>query len=60
MELCGFVACPKDACEEVKEMSNYVSPVNGGFGVVRDVSEYLLKNNGLWNEAVSEVYGIGV
>lgn len=60
MKLCGFVACPKDACKEVKEISHYISPIKGGFGVIRDVSEYLLKNRGLWNKAVSEVYRIGV
>ena len=60
MKLCGYIACPSDACLEVKEIADYVSSVNGGYGAVRDVIEHVLRENGVWSHAISEVYGIGV
>lgn len=59
MKLCGFVGCPADACEEVKALADYVSGVNGGYGAVRDVISAMLKVRGEWEQAVSNVYGIG-
>ena len=60
MQLCGFAACPADACEEVKERVDYVSTVNGGYGAVRDIISYLLKQRKQWDDAIKNVYGIGV
>lgn len=60
MKLCGYVGCPEDSCLEVKNTANYISPVKGGYGAVRDVIEHLLRESNLWDEAVSKVYGIGV
>ena len=60
MQLAGFVGCPKDACEEVIQRADYVSYLKGGCGAVRDVIMYLLKARGEWENAVSEIYGIGV
>ncbi len=60
MKLCGFAGCPADACEEVKEYVDYVAKVNGGSGAVRDVIRALLKVRGEWDQAVADVYGIGV
>ncbi len=48
MQLCGLSTCPADACPEIKSVSMYVSPVNGGQGCVRDVIEKVLKLNGHW------------
>lgn len=48
MQLCGLPACPADACEEIKHVSKYISPKNGGEGCVRDVIEKVLKLNGDW------------
>lgn len=45
MRLVGFSACPADACEEVKKMADYISPVKGGYGAVREIIEYKLKEN---------------
>lgn len=42
MKLTGLVMCPADACREVREIADYVSPVMGGHGAVRDGIEYLL------------------
>lgn len=60
MTLCGFVGCPADACDEIKKCADYVSPVKGGEGAVRDVISFVLKQRGEWEQAVSEVYGAGV
>ena len=60
MKLCGYVGCPEDSCLEVKNTANYISPIKGGYGAVRDVIEHLLRESNLWDEAVSKVYGIGV
>lgn len=60
MKLCGFIGCPADSCLEVKNVANYISPIKGGYGAVRDVIEHLLHENNLWEEAVSKVYCIGV
>ena len=60
MSLCGFVGCPSDACEEVKERADYISCVRGGYGAVRDIISYLLKERGEWQEAISRVYAIGI
>lgn len=45
----GVGCCPADAVTEVKNASNYISPVNGGYGCVRDVIEKVLKLNNAWN-----------
>jgi len=48
MQQVGFAACPNDAVEEIKQVSHYMSPKNGGRGAVRDVLEKLLKLQGKW------------
>lgn len=60
MMLCGFVGCPADSCDEIKEIADYVSPVKGGCGAVRDVISYLLKQRGEWKQAIADVFGAGV
>ena len=60
MALCGFVGCPSDACDEVKEIADYISSVCGGYGAVRDIVSYLLRERGEWEAAISGVYGIGI
>lgn len=60
MSLCGFAGCPADACEEVKERADYVSDVRGGYGAVRDIISYLLKERGEWETAISKIYGVGI
>lgn len=58
MRLAGFVGCPRDACNEVKKIADYISPIKGGNGAVRDVIEHVLKINDKWDEAIAEVYNI--
>lgn len=51
MEDVVLAACPKDACSEIREISQYISHVKGGEGCVRDVIEQTLKVQGKWLEA---------
>lgn len=60
MKLAGFIGCPRDSCKEIIEIASYVSSKKGGEGAVRDVIEHILRLDGSWEKAVSEVYGIGV
>lgn len=48
MKIVALAAAPQDAAPEIKSVANYVSPVNGGKGCVRDVLEQLLKIQGKW------------
>lgn len=49
MRICGFKACPQDACEEVRQIADYVSGLKGGHGAVRDIIEFVLKKHHMWN-----------
>ena len=60
MKLTGFSGCPSDSCQEIKSIADYVSPVRGGYGAVRDIIEYMLRVRGEWNKAIKAVYGITV
>ena len=46
MKMVGLPCCPADAVPEILELSKYISPVNGGFGCVRDVIEKVLRVQG--------------
>jgi 3-deoxy-D-manno-octulosonate 8-phosphate phosphatase (KDO 8-P phosphatase) len=48
MEMAGVACCPFDACVEIKEISHYISPLNGGMGCGRDVIEKVMKLQGTW------------
>jgi len=39
----GFGCCPADAEQEVKEVADYISLHNGGYGVIREIINYLRK-----------------
>jgi 3-deoxy-D-manno-octulosonate 8-phosphate phosphatase (KDO 8-P phosphatase) len=52
MSVVGLPVCPADAVMEIKEVSKYISPLNGGCGCVRDVIEKVLKLKGDWQHAV--------
>lgn len=45
MKVCKIKACPADAVEEIKIISDYVSKRKGGHGAVREFIELLIKNN---------------
>lgn len=48
MKKIGIPVCPKDAANEIKEISVYISDKNGGKACVRDVIEQALKLHGKW------------
>ena len=50
MKLAGLPVCPADAVEEIKAVSLYISPKNGGQGCVRDIIEKVLKIQNKWND----------
>ena len=48
MQQVGLPTCPTDSAEEVKAVSQYISPKPGGRGCARDVIEKVLKIQGKW------------
>lgn len=44
----GLAACPQDAAVEIKEISHYQSPYNGGQKCVRDIIEQTLRVQDKW------------
>lgn len=48
MQRSGCPCCPADACDEIKDISIYISHREGGKGCGRDVIEQVLKAQGLW------------
>ncbi len=48
MKLVGLSCCPADACEEIKQIAEYISYQKGGEGCVRDIIEQTLKAQGKW------------
>lgn len=48
MKAVGCPCCPKDACQEIKDISIYVSERNGGEGCGRDIIEQVLRAQGKW------------
>lgn len=48
MSIVGLAACPQDAAVEIKEISHYESPYNGGQNCVRDIIEQTLRVQDKW------------
>jgi 3-deoxy-D-manno-octulosonate 8-phosphate phosphatase (KDO 8-P phosphatase) len=48
MKRAGLPVAPDDAASEIKLLAKYISPVNGGDGVARDIIEQIMKAQGLW------------
>ena len=48
MKLIGVPVCPRDAAQEIKDISHYISDKNGGEGCVRDVLEQVMRAQGKW------------
>ena len=46
----GISACPENSVAEIKLISDYISPIQGGKGAVRDVIEQVMKVQGKWLE----------
>ena len=52
MRRVGVPIAVSDAVEEVRTVARYTSRFPGGYGAVRDGIEYLLKEMGLWQQAI--------
>jgi len=50
MKLVGLPTCPADAVEEIKAISTFISPYNGGKTAVRDIIEKVMKVQGRWHD----------
>jgi len=48
MKLSGLATCPADAVDEIKQISDYISPYKGGQTAVREVIEKVLKVQQNW------------
>lgn len=44
----GCPCCPNDACPDIKALSRYVSPYDGGMGCARDILEQVMRAKGMW------------
>jgi len=49
----GFAVAPPNAMEEVKNAAHYITKKYGGKGAVRELTEIILKSQGLWEKAIS-------
>lgn len=52
MSRVGLAMTPQDGVPEIKDIADYICQANGGEGAVREAVEYILKREGLWEEAV--------
>lgn len=48
MQHAGLSVAPADAAPEIKEIAKYISPLNGGQGVGREIIEQVMKAKGEW------------
>lgn len=48
IQAAGLRTCPADAAPEIKSMCQYISPIAGGKGCVRDVIEQVMKAQKSW------------
>ncbi len=48
MRLAGLKVTPRDGAVELKQLADYVSPYDGGYGVARDLLEQILRAQGHW------------
>jgi 3-deoxy-D-manno-octulosonate 8-phosphate phosphatase (KDO 8-P phosphatase) len=54
LRACGFSATVSDGHDEVKSRVDYVAPMGGGRGGVRNVCELILRAQGKWQAAMAE------
>lgn len=47
LEKVGLACCPNDAVEEVKNVCNFQSSINGGRGAVRELCDFILDSQGI-------------
>ncbi len=52
MSKVGLAMTPQDGVSEVQAVAHYICQAKGGEGAVREAVEYILKQGGLWEDAV--------
>ena len=53
LRACGLAVAVADGCAEAKEDADYVTRAPGGCGAVREVIEWILRAQGVWQNVVS-------
>ena len=48
MQQVGLAVAPQDAAPEIKDVADYVSPINGGKGCAREVIEQIMRVQEKW------------
>jgi len=43
MKMVGIACCPANAIQQIREIADYISPMNGGDGAIRDIIDWLLQ-----------------
>lgn len=56
MKAVGLSVAPNDAAIEIKQIATYISPMNGGYGVGRDILEEIMKAQDMW---MSQAHAFG-
>lgn len=51
MKICGLSCCPADSARDILAIADYISPVKGGEGCVREVIEKLMRVQGKWTHS---------
>lgn len=49
LQRAGLSCCPHDSAPEIRAIVDYISPIDGGKGCVREVIEQVLRAQGKWN-----------
>ncbi|MDR0548037.1 MAG: HAD hydrolase family protein [Deltaproteobacteria bacterium] len=52
----GLAMAPADACPEALAAAHFVSKAKGGHGAVREMVEFILKGQGLWDDLLARYY----
>ena len=55
MLLSGLAIAPKNAHQPVKDISDYITNKSGGEGVLREVVELILKQQGIYNQTLEKM-----
>ena len=56
MSIVGLPAAVGDASREAQEAAQLIALKGGGLGAVREVIEYILKGQGLWEKVIASYY----
>ena len=56
MKQVGLAVAVSDALEIVRRQAHLTTSARGGYGAVREISETILKAQGLWDELISRLF----